>query len=441
MNARWLKLVPSSLRLQIKKRANLHSVLANASWLITEKMIRMLVGVIVGTWVARYLGPTQFGELAYALALTAFFQAFATLGLDGVVVRDISREPQRANEILGTTLWLRIACGLLAWIVAIGCILIFRPGDTRALILVALISSGIVFQAADTIDLWFQSQSQSRRTVVVKLIALTISASIKIILIQVDAPLIAFAAAQVLELIIGAIALSMSYRWFRSSGSWAGTISVAKILLYESWPLLLSGLSVMIYMRINQIMLRQIAGEQELGLFAAILPFIEAWNFLPVTICISFAPLIARKKIENEAQYIWALQRLFSVLFWLALLIAILMACFSSWIVDLLLGPRFAGSGTILAIGIFTLVPVFMGVAQGLWIINERKPMIFLYNTMVGAIFSVVLNLMLIPKWGANGAAIASVASYFLSAIFANLLFTPIFFLMQIRAIFFQYVK
>ena len=84
----WVRFLPASLRQRLAGRVNLHAVIHNSGWLMFDKLVRMLLGLVVGAWVARYLGPESFGELAYVLAYVAFFQAIANLGIDGIIVRE-----------------------------------------------------------------------------------------------------------------------------------------------------------------------------------------------------------------------------------------------------------------------------------------------------------------------------------------------------------------
>lgn len=430
---KWLALIPTFIKSRLADRPNLQKVLGNTGWLMGERLTRMLLGLIVGAWVARYLGPAQFGELSYALAFTVFFQAVANLGLDGIVVRDIASMPEKSSEILGTALRLRICSGVLAWCAAMASVLVIRSGDTQALILVALVACGTIFQSADTVDLWFQSQSQSRRTVIVKLVTMFITNGIKIGLILYHSSVVAFAAVQLLEVALGAVSLMWAYRKFPASAEWIATWQTAKQLLHESWPLLLGGISVVIYMRINQLMLREMVGERELGIYSAVLPFAEVWNFIPVTICTSIAPLMARQKVESDALFYESLQKLFSILTFMAVLIAISVAIASPSIVNMLLGPKFKESVPVLAIQAFAAIPIFSGVAQSIWIINERKSRLALIKTISGAISSVILNLILIPTYGAKGAAFATVVSQLISAVLSNGLLAPRIFKMQLR--------
>lgn len=207
LQPKWLKLLPNKLSERLSGNHSLLAAINNSGWLMFDKLIRLLLGLLVSAWVARYLGPAQYGELAYVLAYLAFFQAVAVLGMDGIVVRDIAKDKTKAGEILGTAFILRISVGLCCWLIAIASMGWFNGWQDRSVYITALAGASLIFQAADTIDLWFQSQSQSRRTVIAKLIAYLISNGLKILLILNQAPLLAFAVVMSVEFLLAALSL------------------------------------------------------------------------------------------------------------------------------------------------------------------------------------------------------------------------------------------
>lgn len=431
----WLRWLPSMLRDKIVGRQNLHAVIANSGWLLFDKFVRLLLGVVVSAWVARYLGPTQFGQLAYILAYVAFFQAIATLGADGIIVRDIARKPEDAAKILGTAIVFRGLTGVFCWVIAILGIAIFSNGDSKQIIMTAIVGGILVFQAVDTIDLWFQSQSQSRRTVVAKLVAYFLSNSIKVILIISKAPLVAFAIVMLIDAITAAIGLCIAYQYFPTQERWHSIRQQGIQLIRESWPFMLSGLSVMIYMRIDQIMLKNMLGDKDLGIYAAALPLSTVWYFIPMTLYTSLAPYITRKKQESEAVYMQTLSRIFRLFAGLGILITIPIMFLSEFLVSFLYGEGYTQSAEILRIHVIANIFVSLGVAQGLWIINEGKSKITMYRTIIGAVLCIIGNAIFIPVFGVIASAFITVISQFFSTVLLNAFFAPKIMKMQIMGL------
>jgi O-antigen/teichoic acid export membrane protein len=436
LNSAWLRYLPAPLRKRLEGRLGMQAVLANSGWLMADKVLRVILGVLVGAWVARFLGPGQFGELAYVLAFVAFFQAFSVLGLEGLTVRDIARDRARAGVVLGTVFRLRLGAACIGWLLACGLIWALLPGDTTTLLLVAIVAASMLFQTADVIDLWFQSQTQSRRTVLAKATAFLLSSGAKVALILAGAPLWAFAAVQLLDTSLAALFLALVYRGLPAHDAWKWNSAVAASLLKQSWPFMVSGLAVMTYMRIDQIMLRQLVGEHEVGIYSAALPFSQAFHFIPMMICASLLPMLSRLHADNRDLFYARLQRLFTVFAWSAIALVAALVLASNWLVTILLGTAYEQSARVLSLHAVTNIFIFLGVAQGQWILNERRSQVSLIKTLVGAAANILANLMLIPRYGAMGAALAAVIAQAIATVFSNLALAPQIFRMQMRAFF-----
>lgn len=431
----WLKCLPARFGRRLQKRPEFLAAVHNAGWLFADRAFRMAVGVLVGAWVARYLGPSQFGEMAYVLSFVALFGAVAQLGLDSVAVRDMARHQSDSPQILGTVLRLRVLAGFLAWAGAVGLMAILRPGDTQSLLLTAVCASTLALQAADTVDLWFQSQTQSRRTVVAKGYAYLAANALKVLLVLAQASLLAFMFVTAIELALSAAVLWWQYRKFPADSTWNWSRQRALALLRESFPYLVAGVAVLIYMRIDQIMIRSMVGEHELGLYSAMLPLSSALYVVPMALCTSLSPTMARMRQQDPERFRHAIARLFSAMWWLMIPLAASVAALSTYIVTLLYGTAYSGAAPMLALHVFCAVPVALGVAQSIWIVNEGRPMISLYRTVIGAVCNVLLNLLLIPRYGGVGAAAAAVAAQAAAAVFSNLLLAPVMFRLQLSSL------
>ncbi|WP_430446963.1 MAG: flippase [Pseudomonas piscis] len=436
-NPIWLRLLPAKLRERLAGRVNLFSIIHNSGWLLLDKFTRILLGLLVGAWVARYLGPSEYGELAYVIAYIAFFQAVATLGLDGIVIREISRDKNNAHEILGTSFTLRIYAGIACWLIAVASLIIINGWDSPTILIAALAGGTLIFQAADTIDLWFQSQGQNKRTVIAKLVAYVSSNILKIILILTKAPLIAFALAISLDIAASALGLFLAYRRFPCDGYWRTVKSKALELLKECWPFILSGLAVIIYMRIDQVIIKEMLGAESLGIYSAILPIAMAPNFIPTIMSVVLMPMISRLHSEDKEKYHSLLIIIFRLNFYSALLIALFVAALSDIIVSILFGAAFSESSTVLRIYIFSNCFTWLGIAHSLWLINEKRGIVRLYGTVLGALSCVALNLLLIPMYGLKGAAFVAIIAQFISALGVNLFFAKESFILQIKGILF----
>lgn len=439
LNSRWVAYLPPFLRSRVVGRPNLQKILDNTGWLFFDKILRMGVGLIVGVWVARYLGPEQFGAFNFAVAFVALFGAFASLGLDGIVVRDIVREPESKYKILSSAFILKLCGGGVAFLISLAAIFIIRPAESRIHWLVGIIAAGMIFQSFDAIDLWFQSQVKSKFTVIAKNAAFVVFALVRVALILNKAPLVAFAWSALAEIIVGAAWLVSFYiKSHPFESLLCPKIDTVRTLLKESWPLILSGLAIMIYMRIDQIMLGQMIGNKEVGLYSAALRFSEIWYFIPMAIVSSVMPLLTQARSESTEIYYQRLQMLFNYLVRIAYVIALPMTFISSFLVTSLYGSEYSRAGLILAIHIWSAVFVFIGVGMSPWTINEGMMRYSLILTIGGTIVNISLNIFLIPIYGAVGAAISTLISQMAASFLFNIVVPSlrIVFKMQLKALF-----
>lgn len=415
----------------------LQRVIGNTVWLAGDKILRLGVSLFVTAWVARYLGPAQYGLFSYASALIALLGAVGALGLEGILVREFVRDPDSAPTLLGTALLLRLAGGTTVLILAFALALFIRPGDHELAALVAVIALGSIFQAFDVLDQWFQSKLLSKRTVLAKNTAFLSMAAVKVVLILYHAPLLAFAAAATGEIAIGAAALLVAY---------TGTVGqvkaltfdfpMARTLLKESWPLIISGMAIGIYMRIDQIMLGQMLGDKAVGIYTAATRLTEFSYIIPTMIVASASPALYSLRNTNEVLFFRRLEQLFRLLVVLALAMVIPVTLFSGIIIHLLYGNSYSESATVLAVHIWAAVFVFLGVAQHPWYLSEGLISLSALRTGAGALANIGLNLLLIPRYGAVGAAAATLLSYSVADLFFNVVDarTHKIFLIQIRA-------
>jgi PST family polysaccharide transporter len=390
-----------------------------------DKFLRMSIGLVVGIWLARYLGPKQFGALNFAIAFNSILCSIASLGLDGIIVRDIVRDPDRKYEIIASAFFLKLCSAFIAFVLSLVAIVIMRPDDIQIQWLVAIISAGMIFQTLDIIDLWFQSQLLSKYTVYAKSAVFIALSLVKVLLIVNNAPLMAFAWIALAEVVFGAAALAIAYvisrQYFRY---WKLNRSVIKHLLKSSTTLMLSGFAFMIYMRIDQVMLGQICDSREVGIYASALRFSEIWYFIPSVIVASVMPALTEAKIESTEMYYQRLKKLFDVLVRIAYAIALPITIIARPLITHLYGAEFAEAGTVLSIHIWTSLFIFIGIGLSPWIINENKLKFGLFQSLLGAATNIALNLILIPAYGAKGAAIGTLTSQIV-ATYLILVVTP----------------
>jgi O-antigen/teichoic acid export membrane protein len=423
----------------LKEHPGFRKYFANTSWLMGERILRMGVSLFVGIYVARYLGPERYGLLSYANSFVGIFLAFATLGLDEIVVRELVKTPEQREIILGSSFLLKLVGTLIMW-TAILTTVPFFENDLQTNLLITIISFGVVFQAFNVIDFNFQANVKSKYVVHAQFVQLIISSIVKIILIVNEAPLIWFASVYCLDAIVLAIGLVFVYFYNGENiFCWKWSFEKSKYLLHDSWPLILAGVVVSIYMKIDQVMIKEMLGAKEVGLYAAAVKLSEAWYFIPMAITSSLFPAIINAKHYQKEDYYQRLQNLYDLMVWIALAIALPTAILSSWIVELLYGNEYLESSSVLIIHIWSGIFVFLGVASSKYLLAENYIKKTFYRTFVGALLNIIMNYYLIGIMGIEGAALSTFASHFFAAYFYDILDKDLrkMFILKTKSLFF----
>jgi O-antigen/teichoic acid export membrane protein len=415
MGEKDLRPIPSFILRYVRTRTHLVKIVENIGWLFLDKILRMSVGLFVGVWVARYLGPEQYGMMNYGLAFTGLFAAISGLGLQSIVVRELVREPDRARVILGTTAALQLFGGTLAYLLILLTIPFVRPEDTLARSIVAILGAMQLLEASKIVVYWFEAHVQSKYTVWVQSGVFFIFSVVKVVLIKQQAPLEAFVWAMLVEASLVAIVLLFVMNKIGIPLIHLRiTLKGAKKLVKNSWPLLFSSLSIMIYMKIDQIMLGQMIGDEAVGVFAAAAQISEVWYFIPMIIVASMFPAIIDAKGYSQTLYLARFQKLYDLMVVISVVVALPMTFLAPSLVVLLFGETYRQSGHVLSIHIWASIFVFLGVASSRWFVVENRQILFLYRTLAGSIVNIFLNYLLIPIYGAVGSALATVFAQFL---------------------------
>ncbi len=396
----------------------------NTSWLFGEKILRMVVGLFVGIWVARYLGPEQFGLFSYSQSFVGLFTVIATLGLNGIVVRELIKDETKRDALIGTAFWLKFF-GAFSVLLILAIAVNFTSNDTYTNTLVFIIASATIFQSFNVIDFYFQSKVMSKYVVYSNFISLFISSLIKIILILNEAPLIAFAWVILFDSFI--LTIGFIYFYIKNNLSlkrWKFDKKVAVSLLNDSWPLILSGAVLMIQARIDQVMIKEMIGSIEVGYYSVAMRLIESVAFVTMILKSSLYPSIQNAKNHSVKLYQDRLLNFYRLNFLLFLVIAIPIFVFAEQIIILLFGMEYQSAGVLLSLMSIRLLFANMGVARGVFILSENLIKFSMVTMICGTVVNILLNYLWILDYGAKGAIVASIVSFFVTIFLIDIFYT-----------------
>ena len=389
--------------------------------MLAEQFLRIISGLFVGAWVARYLGPEQVGLFSYVLAITAIFGVIAKLGLNDIIVRELVNFPEKCCIYLGTAFWLKVM-GAFIVLVLMAAILPFTSNEGQIKLYIFIITAGLLFQSFEVVEFYFRSQVMAKIVSICKVSQLAIISLVKIYLVLAGAELISFVVLVVLEALCLSICYFFAYKTQKKSAFYKHfDFVIALKLLKESWPMIMSGITIGIYMKIDQVMIKAILSNYDVGIYSVAVRLSEVWIFLTIVITSSLAPSIIRAKQFSNQIYEKRIIILIRVLFYSALAISLTTMILSDRLVNLLYGKEFTDSGNVLRVYVFSILFVFLNNGSLQWFINEKKQKYAFYKLSIGAALNVGLNIYLIPLYGVLGSAYATLISYLMATYLLNI--------------------
>jgi len=399
---------------KIENHPNLMKVLSNVGWLAFDRGFQLFTSFLIVVWVIRYLGPQQFGLLSYAAAFSGLFSAIAYLGIPNILIKElVHADENKTYKILGTAFVLLFVSGIIALLISLGAIILVNPGELSVWLLVVFASASFIFYPFTVMASWFDSRVESKFSVLSRNGVLVIACIIKIILILTNSPLLYFAIEGFLEsILIGAFLAYFYFKQKQNIFAWRFDFEVAKNLLKSGAPLILSGAAVLVYLRIDQVIIGHFLSTFDVGIYAVAVKIAEFGGFIPGILIASLFPSIVMSKKNSEKLFISRFGKLYDFLVLTSFSIALIITLFSNQIIALLYGEAYSGAGIILSIYVWSIVPWFLSLAMNQYFVVDNKTIYSLYAALIGCVSNILLNVLLIPLYGMPGAAVATVVSY-----------------------------
>lgn len=393
--------------------------LQNTSWIVGANLVQMVLSFIIGMISARYLGPANFGVINYAAAIVAFFTSVASLGMEGVLVNEFTKKEYKNSEVLGTSLVMGLISSIISSVIVVLLVGVLKQWDTLMITVTFLQSLTLIFKAFNVFDYWFQSELLSKYPSIIKCLSYIVMSAYKIFLLVTNKSVEWFAFSLGVDTLFIALGLVFFY-FIIEKGKIEFNASLISHILIQSFPFIISGLVSVIYTQIDKVMIEQFLNDSiQTGLYSAALTVCSTWLFLPQAFITSARPVILELKARNDPRYIKRLKQLYSFITWACVAVATIITICAPVIIMILYGDAYVLATGTLRILIWYTVFSMIGTARGIWILCEKKNKFVWRYLIVGSAVNVILNAILIPYMGINGAAVATVIAQFTSAIIA----------------------
>ena len=388
-----------------------NKTLRNSGWLIGGKVAQMVVSLLVSLLTARYLGPSNYGLISYASSYTAFFTAFCTLGINSLLVKEFVDRPEDEGLAIGTTLGLRAISSVLSALTIIAIVCVVDRDEPTTILVVALCSLGLVFTVFNTFQYWFQRHLKAKYTAIATFVAYLVTAAYRVILVLQGKSVVWFAVATSVDHLCFAVLLVWFYVRNKGQGmrfSWKYGME----LLSRSKHFILSGLMVAIYGQTDKMMLKQMLDLTETGFYSTATVINNMWCFVLQALIDSLQPSVMEAhKTGDEELFKKKNRQLYAVVFYVSMGVAVLFNIFAELVIYILYGKAYLPAAMPLRIVSWYTAFSYLGVARSAWIVSKNRQRHLIKIYAAAAIGNVALNYLLIPIWGASGAALASLAA------------------------------
>ncbi len=396
-----------------------NKVAKNAGWLICGRIIQMLINFFVGIYTARFLGPADYGLINYAGAYTGFFASVCTLGINSVIVKELVDNHKNEGTVLGTSMLLKAISSILSAVSIFCIVFVADNGEPVTIAVVALCSLGMIFNLLETFNYWFQSRLESKITAIATLAGYMITAAYKVFLIVTQKSVVFFALATSLDYIVVGIILICFYK-AKKGQKLRFSPDYGKKLLKSSWHFILPAVMVSVYGQTDKFMLKQMISDSEIGYYSTATALCTSWCFVLQAIIDSFYPTIMEDyKAGNLASYERKNKLLYALTFYISAFVSVFFCFLAHPIIRILYGDAFLAAVSPLQIITWYTAFSYLGVARNAWIVceNRQKYLKWVYGS--AAVSNVLINLLLIPPFGASGAAAASLIAQVITTMIA----------------------
>ncbi|MQX54357.1 flippase [Alcanivorax sediminis] len=392
---------------------------SNSMWMVSEQILRLVSGVVVGIYVARYLGPERFGLLSYVLAISAFLIAIARMGMDALIIREAIKHPEERHRIVSTAFWMmQVAAAGIYALMVLSLVFIDETDEIKVFFLIAC--SVVFLTPFLSVDYYYQSQVKSRFSVACKIFTLVVTSIAKVTMVLVEADLVWFVAVIVAEQIILSLLFLFVYRATERKLLFSSPVlDFVRPLLKGAWPMIMTSVAVLVYMRIDQVMIRALLGDDELGIYSAAVRIYDAWVVFPYIITVSLLPYMANLKKGDHDVYVKRMTQIFSAVIWVGVIAFTGSLIVSDLAFPLMFGASFSESSSVFKIMMASSVFVSIGSVSARYFAVEHMEKKIAFRTLVAAVINVAMNAVLIPRYGIAGAAYSTLCCTFV----ANYLF------------------
>ena len=404
---------------------NSKKVIKNAGWMIGIKVVQVFLAFIISIMTARYLGPSNFGLINYASSLVTFVTPIMYLGINSIIVQDLIENPDEEGKILGSSIMMNI-CSSIICIAGVICFAyICNPGEPTTVMVCFLYSLLLVFQAIDILQYWFQAKLMSKYSSIIIFMAYALVSVYRLVMLSLSKSIFWFAFSYVIDYMLIAIGLYFVYRKLNGK-KLEYSLATAKRLLSKGKHYIFSSMMVTVFAQTDKIMLKSMLGSEYVAYYSSSITCARMTFFIFLAIIDSMRPAIFENKKVSVEKFESSVKLLYSIIIYLSLFQSLFVSVFSKYIIIFTYGSQYMQAVSSLRIIVWYTTFAYLGCVRDIWILSQNLQKYLWIINLSGAMANVCLNSLMIPLWGVDGAAIASLITQIFTNVIVGYIIKPI---------------
>ncbi len=387
-------------------------------WFSVEKLILLIVGVFVMPKIFNALGAVDIGKLKLAESVLGMFSPLFFLGLSAVCIREIVVNPKESQRIIATAFFMRF----VAWLIfLVGFISYLFLADNKSLLSIySVLVFGYLFKLTDVFEYYLLAKKRAKLIFVGKVLSLLCVVSLQYYGIKQHLDVLYFAQIIVLDFLLQGIFYFIVLRAKNEINFkyWKFSKKLGVSLFVMALPLIVSEALVMVYIGIDEVVLKYFHDDHANGVFASV-------QFLVIGLCwtIGFAvinalyPSLAESFHFNKGYYYKKNGQLLFFMVLLGLGIAVFYMVFGNYILDNYFSEQYQDGKTALLVFCWAPLFVFIGMLYEKHLLTTNRLKHNIYRFALGCLSNLLLCCVLVPRYNVTGAAVAVLTSHFITNI------------------------
>ena len=400
----------NKLETLFENRPNILKVVKSLGLLLSERVLRVIVGFFVTAWVVNHLGPESYGKLVYVIQYVLIFVPFVTFGMGEIISRDIVQDKYSEGEILGTSTFLKSVNSFVGVLIISATVLVndISLKEKQLIIMLSSLLFGHVFY---NIAYWYEAKMNYRRLVFARNVGYLTSITLKVLFILGGLSFEYFMYAYAVEMFLSIVLSFGMYVKMHGVSHWKVNKSLLGKYYKESLPLFFVSGLIVIEQKVGILMIKEFEDPISLGQYSLAFTVFTTLIFIPQAIVTTLFPTLVKSKDRSEDFYFTRMKKLYCVLIWASIGLAAGTYLIGGHVLNLIFGQKYIIAVELIKVMTIYCIFVFFDAARRKILVLEEKGLDYLRYMGLNTALVIAFQYYFIKDFSVYGAVYGSIAA------------------------------